>query len=732
MFRKTRSIPRRPGTILALSLATLLACANAVLLARADSQDISATASFSDKGSLALGERLSFSLNRPLQPDEGVLAALIGSTDITALSSVDKNGLSYDTAILPLPAGETVAVLYLVTPDNRWTEIARFPLRIEPDIAAAPVTQQQPPADSTQQSVNVQKKWGFDRANITPSLTIGMKSQFAEKAFPDTSASERPTYNDLTLQGSLQTDIARGAFNSQTQFDIVGSSFRKEAIRFDQLGDAAPHVDLSSYLVQFQAGKAKVQVGHVAFGANRHLINSFSSRGITVTFPVTSRADFSLAAMNGTSIVGWSNFFGLNRRKHQIISGAFGYEIIPSRPGALRIETSIMHGSVLPLSNFNQGVVNDAEQSKGVSVRVVASDKTERFRLDGGMARSRFNNPADPLLQQGLNIVPVRETARNARYLDASYHILRNLPLSASKNVNLTLNYRHERVAPLFRSVAAFTQADRFDNQFEIVSGIGEIMATFAHGRSNDNLDDIASILKTFTRRTGLILGVPLGSLFGDQASPSPWLPRVSYNFDRTHQFGKALPVNGGFDSASQIPDQISTNQSLLAEWQFEKWRFGYRINHSFQNNRQPGRELADLKNFIHGFTFGVTPVPAFDLSFDLGRESADNREQNRTDNTLRIGSTINWRMTQKTALAATVSTTLAGDVADTSRSRNAELDLQWSYRFDMEKSRFRKISGQFFIRYANRYARMRDRLLGFSNLTKIQTLNTGISFTFF
>jgi hypothetical protein len=60
--------------------------------------------------------------------------------------------------------------------------------------------------------------------------------------------------------------------------------------------------------MQFQIGRVKVALGHVSFGSNRFLIDSFSSRGITVGIPVNKRLDFSLTVLNGTSIVGWNNF----------------------------------------------------------------------------------------------------------------------------------------------------------------------------------------------------------------------------------------------------------------------------------------------------------------------------------------------------------------------------------------------------------------------------------------
>jgi hypothetical protein len=98
------------------------------------------------------------------------------------------------------------------------------------------------------------------------------------------------------LQASMKNDTARGLFNSQTRFDFVGHSFQQEALRFGELGDRAPKVDLSSYLMQFQTGKMKYQSGHYSYGTLRHLMNGFCSRGLMMSFPVGKQGDFSLTA----------------------------------------------------------------------------------------------------------------------------------------------------------------------------------------------------------------------------------------------------------------------------------------------------------------------------------------------------------------------------------------------------------------------------------------------------
>jgi hypothetical protein len=751
MLRPTitvRSENLKRGALLGIGSIVLLACANGSLLAQAQAPELIVSARFAGKQAITPLERIDLRINRPLEPAEGRLAVFVGLTDMTALFTATPNSLSYAPKSLPLPTGENEMLIYLVSPNDEWRQIAKFTLRVrndEPVLEAAqnPAQEQVPPASAPQQANGKAKRFGFNPFSVLPSLTLGLESQPAESHFPDLNRPDRPTYTDFTLQGTIRTDMARGPFNSQTQFDFVGTSFQKQALRYGELGDRAPQFDLSSYLMQFQIGKAKIALGQVSFGTNRFLIDSFSSRGITLAFPVNKHLDLSLTALNGTSVVGWNNFIGLDRRKHQVESGTVGYEFLPERPGGLRLEVNLLHGSLLPISNVNQGNVTDAEQSKGFGFRLITSDKSQRFRFDGGFARSRFNNPNDPSLNRGFGVVGVRETARNARYLQASYDILRGTSFTKTKKANLTFNYRHERVDPLFRTVAAYVQANQYQNQFELVGSIGEVNVGFSDFRFNDNLDNIPSILKAFTRRNGLILGAPLGSLFGNPAKPSWWLPRVSYSFDRTHQFAEAMPTNADF-KAPQIPDQISTNQSFSTEWQAYRWSFGYRFNDSFQDNRSD-REgvpvLSTLGSVVHGFNLGLRPARSLDLNLTLSRENLDSRDSNankdkqRNDNALRFGVGANWWTTKSSAFAVSVSNTLArsqGDLSKISNRRNTEFDLQWSYRFGWEKSHLRKVQGQFSIRYANQYARSLDHLFGINSLIRGQTLNAGLSFSFF
>jgi hypothetical protein len=667
------------------------------------------------------------------------------------------NNLVYEARLLRLPLGDSVVTLYIVSTEGEWKELASFPIKVSSEKPTAQESSQpsgegetkaeaKPDAEAAAQADNkngqaetgdktepVARRFGFDKLNLIPSITLAIKSQPAQANFPADARPERATFTDLTMTSSFRAEMARGLFDQQSQFDLVGSSFQKEALRFGDLGEAAPRVDLSSYLMQFKLGKVRYQAGHFSFGASRHLMNNFSSRGIMVTLPLASRADFAVSAMNGTSVVGFGNFFGLAKRRHQLIGGTLGLEFLPKRPGGLRVEAGALSGWLQPVSGFTEGSVNDSERSRGLSIRLIATDPAQRFKLDAGFARSQFTSPSDPLINQGADLAPFPSITRSARYLDASFDLLKDLALGKEKKMSLSLAFRHEQVDPLFRSLGASTQADKVSNEFSMTGAIGEVSAQFAHTRFNDNIRDIPSILKSLTRASTLNVGVPLASLFGNKEKPSPLLPRLSYSINRTGQFGASIPVRGGFElDPGSIPDQVSTNQAITAEWQIEKWRLGYRLNHSFQNNRQPERALADLANLVNGLTVGISPASAIDLNFEVSAESADDKEAATVDRTMRLAPTINWRVSKNMAVASNFSATLAGDRARTKRNRNLEFDVQWSYQFAVERDRFRKLQAQFFVRYANRYARTRNDRFGLSDLQKTQIVNAGLSFNLF
>ncbi len=749
----------------------LLLCAWFILCAgslpemrvRADETALRITADFTSKEAIGPGDPIELQLSRPLAPSEGRLAVLVGATDLTGLMIIGTETLRFEPRAIRLTPGELTVSVYLVAADNIWKEIATFPLRVVQAEAAVatdqPVANGAPAADPAV-APPVRRRFGFDKLEMTPQLNIGFKSQIGETHFPDSNRPERPQFADATLTGTWKSEMARGAMTMSQQFDIVGSSFQNEALRFGDLQNRAPQVDLSSYQMQFQFGTRKLNLGHTSFGAHRHLMNSFSSRGLTFSMPINKRFDVSAVMMNSTNVVGWNNFFGLANRRHQLFGGMVGFEAFEKRPGGLRFEAGVIDAwFTANRQNFNQSNINDAERSQGGSFRVQGKNKSERIRFEGGYTRSRFVNPEDPLLAQGISLVPSRSVTRNARFAEASIDLLKDLSFAIvrpagetnaadaqtttpaatplePKKLNLTMNIRHEKVDPLFRSIAASAQADLFRNEVEFTGAYGEMSFSASHTRFNDNLAGIQTILRTNTRRTAIAINTPtlgLFSRFANSAPANPYFPRIGYTFERVQASADFLPIGDAFSQPGSIPDLATINQAFNVEWQFKVFRAGYRLNHSIADNRALSRERADLQNFVHGATFGWNPRPTFDLNFEINFEDANNREEANSNRTLRFGINTNWQMTPRQAWNLTFSTLGAGDLLRTNRNRNTEFDLQWSYRLTREnENRFRKYQINYFIRYANRFARNRVFADSLNNVTKLQTFNTGLNFIFF
>jgi hypothetical protein len=293
----------------------------------------------------------------------------------------------------------------------------------------------------------------------------------------------------------------------------------------------------------------------------------------------------------------------------------------------------------------------------------------------------------------------------------------------------------------LFKSIGAAAQPDVDTNQAEFVGSYGELSFSAAHTRLNDNLAGIQTILRTNTRRTAFNANTPLLGLFALRQSSAPvpnvFLPRIGYAFERVSAYAAFAPIGGAFDEPGALPDQRNTTHTATSEWQFgervKNLRVAYSLNFSKQDNSALTRERADLQNFVHSVTFGMQPLTTLDFSFELNFEDANNRELIRTDRTLRYGLNANWQATLCQSFNVIFSTIGQGDLARTVRNRNLEFDLQWNYKFTREnENKFRKWQANYFIRYANRYARNRNFTDALNVLTKAQTFNTGLNFVFF
>lgn len=687
-------------------------CLVALLLwigpAVASGQPLTVTANVQVGMSINRHAPLVLTLDRPIKPGEGRLAILFAETDLTALFTPVGLTRRYTPAMLPFPSGQHDLVVYLVGDDNAWTEIARW-------------------------TVQVRHPGNFERADFDPNISLNNKGQVIEGQFP--APPEEPPhriYQDFSgqLDGSLHLEQP-GGWTVEAQSNIVGVSYQNEALRFGTLQEEAPRVDLSRYLVRVGREDASIYAGHIAHGRHPYLINGFNSRGLRAEASLGAQVDMAVSATSGTRVVGWRNLLGLDTPEHRLFSGTLGVEMLKERPGGLRVEASFLDGSVLPQSNFLQGAVVDAEKSRGGGLRVLSGSRSQRFRLEGGVAGSQFTNPDDPGLSQGTAMVPVETTTRFAHYLDVSVGLLQNVPLTPTLPFSLSAHARRERVDPLYRSVAAFVSADVLQHSLSVQAGVGAVQVQASLHRAEDNLDGIASILKTRTEQRNTSLSLPLAALLGVQGAATGLLPRLSYSHAQTHQFGVGLPRDGGFN-ASHVPDQLSTQHNVSGDWNGTWWRLGYRYGHAFQDNRQEGREDDDFLNVTHSLGIGLTPAPFMDVSLDLSMDRAENKADARIDRTQRVALRMGIRPIQTLHFSASVSPTLVQDDDLISRRTNNSVQVEGSWSFALGADAMKLARGQVFVRYVRRESRNQDFMFDLDQEQRTYSVNTGVSLTLF
>ncbi|HEX9885325.1 MAG TPA: hypothetical protein VGA70_02515 [Longimicrobiales bacterium] len=674
----------------------LLAALSFLIVPAIGAQDLTVQTNLPGDGFVQRDASVELTLSRPLDRTREAVAVFIGETDFTGLFRASGQTLAFSPQVATLPAGESDLVVYHVSEEGAWSEVARETFRVE-------------------------GTFGFRRRDVSPKLDVGVKAQLDEGQKPD-EGFEPNTFQNVDATLDLGVEQIHAAFTLGLDATVLGVNHQENALRFRDRGEEAPKADLSSYKATFRSDVVGIEVGHVRAGRNSYLMNGFSARGATLSLTPGSRVDAEVGVTNGSSVVGWDDLVGLDDGDHRLMSASVGLEAL-STPGALRVELSYMDGSKLPRSGFNQGQISDAEKSSGLGVRVQGQGLGRRLRFEAGFAESTFDNPEDPTLEQGQDLVAVREESRQARFVNGDLDLLKNLSLGANRRARLSVGIRHERVDPLYRSVGASVGADQLQNQYDVRADIAGIAVQASLSDSEDNLDRIASILTSNTERRSLTVGVPLPTIF--RGENSAWLPALQYRLNRNHQFGEALPENGGF-SADHVPDQENTTHSASAGWRFSKVDLSYKVDLSEQDNRQTGREQADFKGRVDAIAVGLKPHGTLSLNVDVSWEEAESIEREEIDHSRRYGVRANWRPFQRSTLAVSYSDTFKEDDAETREQGNTSFDVRWSSAVPGASG----VNGQYFIRYARNESTRVDRVRDVADDRERWSVNAGLSFS--
>lgn len=647
-------------------------------------------------------ELIELTLDRPLGANES-LAVLISDTDVSALLDVVGTRVRFHPTGSLWRAAESEVVV-LIRRDTTWAELAKLPIK-------------------------VRNRFGLDEGRLQPTADVSSAGQVKEGGNQPLS-STRATYQDVTLRLGSTTTLRRAPWQFELNANGLGVSNTEQRLQYGERGKDALPVDLTDYKLALMRGGTGVYAGNVQRADHRQLLGGFSSRGVGGTVQLGRVAALDAAVLNGTNVVGFSNMLGLERAEHRVTAAKLSMELIPRRPGALHMTVSGMDGSMLPRQNYNQSSVTDAEQSTGWGGQLDVAAPGDRVAFTGGLAQSRFRSPFDPLLAGDSSIVPVRPETRTARFGEMRVQVLRGRRILDSLNMDLSVTARHERVDPMYRAVGGSLQADNQANGADVAATIGALTLSLQLGQTRDNLANLASLLTSRTNTNAVTAALPLVSVFG---APGTWyLPVVGYSRNGTHQYGDGIPTNGEF-SASDVPDQLSVTQSASLDWSRGSNTLGYRWNGSNQDNRQPGREMADITGSVHAVSVGAAPRNGIALTFELSRERQKFAETGDTQGLNRFGAIARWQIDAHTDVSGNVSRSTTVPNPNEAKRTNMELQFEGSRAFSIFRVGDGQPTTRLFLRFARSLQSENPLFAGAISSRSIRwTLNAGGSVRIF
>lgn len=694
--RRRRHAPRRAGA------AAAAAAALASVVGAAAAQPMAADF---DGRWVAGDETLVLRIDADLQQRWRRLRVFVGTGDVTALLRLAAPGvLELMPGSTPWAPGEAELVAWDA---STWTEVARVPVRVR---SAA----------------------GFERSEFTPRAELQLKSRAADHRNDGQPSSPRGTYADTVGQGGLAWAGTRGGWRLEAQAGVGGSSHRAEALRFAELQARAPKVDLAEYRLLLARGEHALEVGHLSYGNHPLLINGVASRGLAARTRVAPGIDLSLTALNGKAVVGADDLLGLDETDQRTGALSLGIELLPERAGGLRAELTWLDASNVARSGFDTGEVPDAERSRGLGLRLLGRTAGGRVAGELALARSRFSNPFDPLLAQGGESQAVRTETRSAHLADLQVVLLQQAPLFGREQaVDFSVGLRHERAAPLYRTLGAFVTADQALTRLQLQAAVQGAQLQWQASRRHDNLERIATLLRTRSDEQTLVLNLPLPAWWGTAGQPS-WWPILGANWQRMQQ--RAVNAPRAEDSgiaATHRPDQRNRMQQLNLGWTVGQGTLNYALSRAHQDNRQPGREQADFRSLGHQVSTAWPLSETLRVNASFNRSRTLSIEQGLVTWVTGGSFGLDWQASERWSHAASLSHNLNDDSLDRASARNTGAQLQSSWRFTVP-GLDRPLPGQAFVRIARQGDRNRDRVFELSSDMRSWWVDVGVSISFF
>ncbi len=631
----------------------------------------------------------------------GRLHFLFGKRDLTGLlKRLAPGQYLYPADQWPLPPGEETLRVYRVA-DGVWTLLDERPLR-------------------------VLSSGGFEQAEWTPQADLSGSGRVEHSLSSDFPDEQRLQDKSLALQAGMETRHNRRDIQMETRWQWVGSSSAEQSLRYDQLGPDAPRIDLSDYQIHLQRRSLGLRLGHQEQGANPLLIDRFRNRGLGLSWQPSDTLSLQLAAQAARPRVGWSDLLGLaDASTDRVASLGLGLRLPGPESLPLLLRVDLISALRVAEPGFDEAAVTELANNRGLGLRLLAGGDDLGWSLHIDYARSRFENPPEPFELEFGEQPQTLVSKDEARAIGLRYTLLK-MEHDDPDAPSLDLLLDWSRIDPFYQSIAAELTPNEQRQSVTLEGRWRWMNWRVAAIASEDNLDDLPSVLKTLTREQQLSLNLDLSAL----ETVSAWIPgSATLSLGRIHQFGDNLPI--GFDPDSHVPDQVDRQQSLDLEWLLPQGNLSVRLARSVQDNRQPGRDQADFENRELSLSLSTALIDGINLQLGWGQVLALDMEQDleRRSREWQVG--MDALLGEHWSLSVNGTLTLEDDDQGLSERKNHGLQLQVSRQWQLP-SASGKLPLQAFLRYTRNDDDSVDRLFDVASEQQSRAWDLGFSLSFF
>jgi len=667
-------------------------------------------------GPIAPNTPLVIELDQFPAPGEGSLALMIGAQDVTGMiQAAGERQIIYPAQDYPLQPGRAEVVLYLAKEGQPWVEVARIPLVV----AAASPTPEAAPTGTA-----IPGGWQF-----RPKLDVtGPAARKEDRKSGQVESSSTTTDVVGNMQAGLEIERKEEDWAVKASANLAGSTEQTQALRYAQKGNDAYHLDLANYLVEGGFRDTRFALGQITVSGNPLVAGSIANRGLLVTQKINERMDVAISSQNGSTIVGFDRFFGIYDSRNNFTAATLGFEVVPERPRALRVEVSFLDANLKPLQSINASQILSTEQSQGIGVHVLGNSADNRLSGDFAYGLSRYESHADEFTP------PTPARTKSAYIAELGYTFLQNLEVRPSWPMTLSAKARREYAQPLYRSLAAGISSDYEQDALTVNTNVAAAQGTLQFAQRRDNVERLATLPQNHVQNVGLNFTFPLAQMIltpGSTTPPNPWWPAAIFGAQRMHQYANNAPPTLPVTSLADI---ATTILSAGATWTVDRWNWGVTANRNFQDNRQVGASNADIKTLTFNANASWRALDNLTLTASFGPTRTLVYAQEVTRHTYNPQVGFMWTFDPGWSLSGNYNFDRATDSLDLNDTRGYGLNTTVSKSFELLTPWGYTQKGQVSLRhfYNNNTSRNTLNATTFENVVRTNGVVLTLSLNFF